>query len=111
MNILSKSSRIAADELRRAEHSIVRATRDTAQLLVTTCDITEGHGLAPGSIHATAKATVNALSALVESQHHLGVRAHLAIEKAGKALGLTETDWGAGDPKPAAGIEPEHASA
>ncbi|WP_230483370.1 hypothetical protein [Sphingomonas sp. Leaf21] len=111
MNTLSTSSRLAADELRRAEHAIVRATRDTAQFLVTTLDITETQGLAPGFNHATAKATVNALSALVESQHQLGLRAHHAIERAGTALGLTATDWGTGDPKPATGTEPEHAAA
>jgi len=112
MNDLSQASRIAANDLRRAEHAIVRATRDTAQFLVTTLDISEAHSLSPTFSHATAKATVHALSALVESQHQLGLRAHIAIEKAGMALGLTVTDWGAGDPKRAAIIgEPEPVAA
>ena len=112
MNDLSTSSRLAASDLRRAEHSIVKATRDTAQFLVTTLDISETHRLAPSVGHATVKATITALTALVESQGQLGLRAHLSIEKAGTALGLTVIDWGAGDPKvPAALIEPERSAA
>jgi hypothetical protein len=104
MNDLSTSSRIAAGDLRRAERSIARATRDTAQFLVTAIDITEAHELSPTFAQMTAKSTVNALSALVEGQQHLGVRAHVAIEKAGTALGLTVADWGTGDPKHASAM-------
>lgn len=108
MNELAISSRLAANDLRRAEHAIIRATRETAQFLVTALDVSEAHSLAPALGHATVKATVSALTALVESQGQLGLRAHLNIEKAGTALGLTVTDWGAGDPKvPAALAEPE----
>jgi hypothetical protein len=111
VNDLATSSRLAASDLRRAEHSIVRATRDTAQFLVTTLDISETHRLAPSVGHATVRATVTALTALIESQSQLGLRAHVSIEKAGTALGLTVTDWGAGDPKAAALIEPERSVA
>lgn len=112
MNELATSSRLAASDLRRAEHSIVKATRDTAQFLVTALDVSEAHSLAPALGHATVRATVSALTALVDSQSQLGLRAHRNIEKAGTALGLTVTDWGAGDPKvPAALVEPERSVA
>lgn len=111
MNDLSKSSRLAASDLRCAEHAIQKATRDAAQFLVTTLELNETHGLSPTFAQATVKATIGALSALAESQHQLGFRAHVAIEKAGRALGLTGTDWGAGDPKPAVVVEPEQSAA
>jgi hypothetical protein len=99
MNDLSTSSRVAANDLRRAERSISQATRDTAQFLVTTLDVSQAHSFSAIVVHNTVKATVGALSALVQSQYQLGARAHRSIEKVGADLGLTETDWGVGDPK------------
>lgn len=96
---LSKTSRVVADELRRAESSINLATRDTAQFLVTTLEAAQD--LSPSVAHPTVRATVNALNALVDSQHQLAIRAHASAEKAGAGLGLTIVDWGAGAPKPA----------
>jgi len=104
MTDLSAASRVAATDLRRAEHSISLATRDTAQFLVTTLDISQAHGVSPTIAHGTVKATLGALSALVESQQNLAFRAHVSIEKAGASLGLTVTDWGVGDPKASAEI-------
>lgn len=95
---LSKTSRLVADELRRAECSISIATRDTAQFLVTTLDASQA--LSPSVAHPTVRATVGALNALVESQQQLAVRAHASAERAGVRLGLTVVDWGAGAPKP-----------
>jgi hypothetical protein len=106
MNDLSTLSRVAATDLRQAERSICMATRDTAQFLVTALDISAAHSLSPTITHGTVKATVGALTALVESQHHLAFRAHASIEKAGASLGLTVTDWGVGDPKAAAEDQP-----
>lgn len=103
MNTLSDTSRILATDLRRAERSINEAARNTAQFLVDTLETTDVHRLSPAVLQRTVKATMEALSALVESQHHLSMRAHLAIERAGAGLGLDENDWGAGDPKPATG--------
>jgi hypothetical protein len=100
MNALSNTSRIIADELRKAERSINLATRDTAQFLLTTLDATEAHRLSPAMAQRTIKATVAALGALIEGQDQLAVRAHLSIEKAGRQLGLSETSWGEGTPKP-----------
>ncbi len=97
---LSKSSRLVADELRRAECSINAAARDTAQFLLTTLDVTQTRGLSPSVAHRTVRATVDALRALVEGQQHLAVRAHASAEKAGAGLGLTVVDWGEGAPKP-----------
>ncbi len=97
---LSDTGSVVADELRRAEHSITIATRDTAQFLVTTLDFGVTHGLSATMTHVTAKATVNALSALIESQGQMAMRAHLAVEKVGRQLGLDETSWGEGLPKP-----------
>lgn len=102
---LAKTSRVVADELRRAECSINSATRDTAQFLLTTLDVTETRGLSPSVAHRTVKATIEALNALVESQRQLAIRAHIGAEQAGKSLGLTVTDWGEGAPKPAIGAE------
>ena len=95
---LSKTSRVVADELRRAECSINIATRDTAQFLLTTLEASQA--LSPSVAHPTVRATVGALNALVDSQQQLAVRAHASAERAGTSLGLTVVDWGAGAPKP-----------
>ena len=97
---LSNTSRVVADELRRAESSINIATRDTAQFLLTTLEVTQARGLSPAIAQRTIRATVDAISALVDGQQHLAVRAHASAEKAGTGLGLTVVDWGAGAPKP-----------
>lgn len=102
---LARSSRLVADELRRAERSINTAARDTAQFLLTTLDVTSTHDLSPSFAHRTVKATVDALAALVDGQHHLALRAHPAAEKVGKSLGLTVVNWGEGAPKPSAALE------
>lgn len=101
MNALSNTSRIIADELRKAERSINLAARDTAQFLLTTLDATEVHRLSPAMSQRTVKATVAALGALIEGQDQLALRAHLSIEKVGRQLGLSETSWGETLPKPA----------
>lgn len=102
MQALSNTSRIIADELRKAERSINLATRDTAQFLLTTLDATEAHRVSPAMTQRTVKATVAALTALIEGQDQMAMRAHPSIEKAGRQLGLTETSWGVGTPKPMA---------
>lgn len=107
MNALSNTSRIIADELRKAERSINLAARDTAQFLLTTLDATEAHRLSPAMTQRTVKATVAALGALIEGQDQLALRAHLSIEKAGRQLGLSETSWGEPTPKPAMGSASE----
>lgn len=107
MQGLSNTSRIIADELRKAERSINLAARDTAQFLLTTLDATEAHRVSPAMTQRTVKATVSALAALVDSQNEMATRAHLAIVKVGRQLGLTETNWGEGAPKPAIGVVPE----
>ena len=107
MQGLSNTSRIIADELRKAERSINLAARDTAQFLLTTLDATEAYRLSPAMAQRTVKATVSALAALVDSQDQMAMRAHVSIEKVGRQLGLTETSWGEGAPKPAMGFAPE----
>jgi len=107
MQALVNTSRIVADELRKAERSINLAARDTAQFLMTTLDAIEAHRLSPAMVQRTVKATVAALSALVEGQDHMAMRAHISIEKAGRHLGLSETNWGEGAPKPAIGASNE----
>lgn len=107
MNSLSNSSRLIATDLRRAERSINMATRDTAQFLLTTLEVTEAQKLSPAIAHRTVKSTVDALTALVDSQRHIVMHAHITAEKAGRELGLTVTNWGVGYPKPnAAGDAP-----
>ena len=101
MQGLSNTSRVVASELRKAEQSINLAARDTAQFLVTTLEATEVHRLSPAMAHRTVKATVAALAALVEGQDQMAMRAHLLVEKVGRQLGLDETSWGEGAPKPA----------
>ena len=106
MNVnFSQISRVVADELRRAECSVNIATRDTAQFLLTTLEATQTRHLSPAIAHSTVRATVAALTALVNSQHQLAIRAHASAEKAGASLGLTVVDWGEGAPKPAFGVE------
>ena len=109
MHGLSNTSRIIADELRKAERSINLAARDTAQFLLTTLDATEIHGISPAMAHRTVKAAVAALTCLVDGQDQMAVRAHLSIEKVGRQLGLTETSWGEPTPKPAMGTLSEGA--
>ncbi len=100
MTDLSNASRLVAADLRRAEQSINQATRDAAQFLLTTLDVTETQRLSPAVAHRTVKATVDALLALVDGQRHMALRAHATAEHAGKHLGLTVTNWGVGYPKP-----------
>lgn len=100
MNALSNTSRVIADELRKAERSINLAARDTAQFLLTTLDATEAHRVSPAMAQRTVRATVAALSALVEGQEQIAMRAHPSIERAGRQLGLSETNWGETLPKP-----------
>ena len=107
MQALMNTSRVVADELRKAERSINLAARDTAQFLLTTLDATEAHRLSPATMQRTVRATVAALTALVEGQAQIATRAHPLIEKVGLELGLTETSWGEGTPKPAMGAIPE----
>lgn len=107
MQALMNTGRIIADELRKAERSINLAARDTAQFLLTTLDATETHRVSPAMAQRTVKATVAALSALVEGQEQMAMRAHPSIEKAGRQLGLTETSWGEPTPKPAMGFAVE----
>ncbi|RZL84940.1 MAG: hypothetical protein EOP66_02140 [Sphingomonas sp.] len=105
MHELTNTSQVVANDLRRAERSINAAARDTAQFLLTTLDATETHKISPAFAHRTVKATVDALSALVESQHHIAMRAHPLIEKVAISLGLTETAYGGSAPKPAIGSD------
>ena len=100
MTELAKTSRIVATDLRRAERSINLATRDTAQLLLTTLDATESHRLSPAIAHPTVEATIGALAALSQSQGHIALRAHRNATAVGRALGLSAADWGEGAPKP-----------
>lgn len=97
---LSETSLVIANDLRRAERSISIATRDTAQLIVSAIDAANAHDLSPAMAHSTVKATLTALSKLVESQGQVAFRAHMAAEKVGRQLGLTETSWGELLPKP-----------
>lgn len=107
MQGLSDTGRIVADDLRKAERSINLAARDTAQFLLTTLDATQAHSLSPAMAQRTLKATVAALTALIDGQDQMAMRAHLSIEKVGRQLGLTETSWGEGTPKPAMAELPE----
>lgn len=100
MQALEHTSRVVADDLRKAERSINIATRDTAQFLLTTLDATEVLRLSPAMTQRTVKATVAALGALVEGQEQMAMRAHLSIEKVGRQLGLNETSWGEPNEKP-----------
>lgn len=100
MQALEETSRIVADDLRKAERSINIATRDTAQFLLTTLDATEAQRLSPAMTQRTVKATVAALGALVEGQEHMTMRAHPSIEKVGLRLGLDVTSWGEPNEKP-----------
>lgn len=102
MQALENTSRIVADEMRKAERSINLAARDTAQLLLTMFDATETHQISPAFAQRSVKATVAALAALVEGQDQMALRAHPLTEKVGRQLGLTEKSWGEGAPKPMA---------
>lgn len=110
MQSLSNTSRIVADELRKAEKSINMAARDTAQFLLTTLEATEAHSLSPAMTQRTVKATVAALAALIDGQDHMAMRAHLLIEKVGRQLGLAETSWGENLPKPSSATLDESAA-
>ncbi len=105
MRSLPDASLIVADELRRAERSINAATRDTAQFLATSLEVAAAHGLSPAMSHSFVKATIGALSSLADSQGQMAMRAHPLIEKIGLQLGLTETNWGGGAPKPQSVME------
>jgi hypothetical protein len=70
-------------------------------------DATEAHQLSPAMSQRTVRATGAALGALIEGQDQMAIKAHLSIEKVGRQLGLTETSWGEGAPKPAMAMAPE----
>ncbi len=110
MQAREDTSRVVADDLRKAERSINIATRDTAQFLLTTLDATEALRLSPSMTQRTVKATVAALEALVGGQEQLAMRAHPSIEKVGLQLGLSETNWGEGTPKPSVDVEVQRSS-
>lgn len=105
MQSLEHTSRVVADDLRKAERSINLAARDVTQLLLTTYDATEALQLSPAMLQRAVKASICALTALAEGQDQMAIRAHLSFEKAGRQLGLTETSWGEGTPKPSEGID------
>lgn len=100
MSDLTNTSKVIAEDFRRTERSINLAMRDAAQLLLNTLDATETHGVSPSMSLRTVKATIGALASLAESQQQVSVRAHLNAEKVGGQLGLNETSWGEGTPKP-----------
>lgn len=107
MEKLKNTSRVIATELRQAERSINLAQRDVAQFLLTTLDATEAHKLSPAISLPTVRATLGALTALADGQSQMSVRAHISAERAGQGLGLDETAWGSGSPKPALGAMEE----
>jgi hypothetical protein len=107
MKDLVTTSRVAATDLRLAERSINRATRDTAQFLMTALDATETHELSPAFAHRTVKATIGALASLALGQEQLAIHAHRHAEKAGRQVGLTASNWGEGVPKPSIESEQE----
>ncbi len=100
MQSLSNTSRIVADELRRAKRSINLGTRDTAQTLLTTLGATKAHSLYPAITEPTVKSTVVALSVLVDGQDQMAMRARLFVEKVCRQLRLTGTSCGGGLPEP-----------
>jgi hypothetical protein len=107
MKDLAPTSRILASDIRRAEQTVTAAARDTTQLLLSMFDGSIAHPHSPAVLHPTIKATLAALSSLVESQQHLALRAHPHLERAGTALGLTVVDWGEGYPKPMTAAAPD----
>lgn len=108
MEKLANISLTVVGDLRRAERSINIAARDAAQFLVTAIDAAEAQGLSAAMSHSTVKAAANSLNLLVESQGQMAMRAHPAVERIGRHLGLTEADWGGGAPKePLPSIVPE----
>jgi hypothetical protein len=88
MHALTNTSRVIADELRKAKRSINLAARDTAQFLLTTLDATNSHRLSPAMSQGTLKATVAALGALLERRDQLAFRAHPSIESVGVSSAL-----------------------
>ncbi len=100
MNHMANSSLAIADDLKRAERSINIATRDVAQFIITTIDAADGQALSAAMSHSTVKAAANSIKLLVESQNQMAMRAHVAIERLGRRLGLDETNWGGSAPKP-----------
>lgn len=96
----ANASMVVATDMRRAEQSIATAMRDTAQMIATIVDATASLGLSPAMTHASLAAAVTALSQLNEGQRQIAMRAHPGLEKVGRRIGLTETDWGVGTPKP-----------
>ena len=89
MKSLSNISRIVADERRRGERSINLPTRDTAQSLLITLEVTEAHSLSAAMKQRTVKVPVAALSAFVDGQDQMATRGHLYVGKVGRQLGLT----------------------
>jgi hypothetical protein len=100
MSELSKSSRLVATDLRKAEKTIEEAQRDLLRFMLTATEANIVCGLSPAMSQPVIRPAIAALAALAESQQHLSGDAHGAASTIARHLKLTVTDYGASDPKP-----------
>ena len=99
MSDLSSTSRLVASDLRKAEKSIEIAQRDLLQFMLTTTEANMGLSYAPIMVQAIMPPSIAALASLSASQQSLSGDAHSAALKLARRFQLTETSYGAGDPK------------
>lgn len=102
MTDLSKTSLIVATDLRTAERSIETAQRDLLAFLLNATEANRALGYSPAMAQPVIRPAIDALKRLSESQDLLSGDAHAAALRTARRLRLTETDFGAGDPKPQA---------
>jgi hypothetical protein len=90
-------------DVRRAERSIQAAMRDVAQLAVSTIEAAEALDIGAALTHPALEGLSASLAGLTEAHGAVARRAHVALERIGRRIGLTEVNWGPGGAKPAIG--------
>lgn len=100
--MLEKSKSVApvvASDLNTAERTALLATRDLAQLMVSTTEANLNLAIAPFTSVKPLVVLHAAMAAALDTQQKLR-RAHVQFEIIGRRLGLDETMWGGAVPKP-----------
>lgn len=87
-------------DVRRAERSIQAAMREVAQLAVSTIEAAEALDVSAALTHPALEGLANSMAGLTEAHGAVARRAHVALERIGRRVGLTEVNWGPGGLKP-----------
>ena len=96
---LASNSLVVGDDIRRVEHSIQTAMRDTAQLVSSIIETVQAGEVCANACHAALTPVARTFQALLESHKLATHQAHRSLELVGRKLGLDEASWGGSVPK------------